>query len=226
MWEKCFSIAGTKRDVRKTSCSATPASSLDGIVSLVRIYAAHSEFAILTSPFGQKRDSIEEPKTELEGKDSSSVEYVDLNSKKDQENPVSHSFEKMETADEYQGGYRVQDGQDELQSHNAALSELNMQSVTRDGESAQSVYRSTINAAFESDEAYDQGARSATFDVSEWDYKKALKRNHCRLYINSGQQVCRSDDDLKWRRDLLERHRRQLSYWGQKLQKLLNTENG
>lgn len=180
----------------------------------------------LTSPFGQKRDSIEEPKTELEGKDSSSVEYVDLNSKKDQENPVSHSFEKMETADEYQGGYRVQDGQDELQSHNAALSELNMQSVTRDGESAQSVYRSTINAAFESDEAYDQGARERNFLMyPEWDYKKkALKRNHCRLYINSGQQVCRSDDDLKWRRDLLERHRRQLSYWGQKLQKLLNTE--
>ena len=110
------------------------------------------------------------------------VEKVDL--EKEKANPVTHSFEKMETADEYSGGRRFDSGDDDLDSHQAALDELDLSKVTLGGESAKSIFRS--------DEIFDkQGGQldgqlrsehGTEFFYDEWNYRKRhyLKR-HCRL---------------------------------------------
>ncbi|MFN8370708.1 MAG: hypothetical protein U0T83_08825 [Bacteriovoracaceae bacterium] len=80
--------------------------------------------------------------TELEGMNSTeSIVEISLNKLKKEQNPVMHSFEKLETADEYSGGSRITDAEDDLEDHSKALSELNLKHVTREGGGAGSIFR-------------------------------------------------------------------------------------
>jgi nitric oxide reductase NorD protein len=86
--------------------------------------------------------------TELKKHTSPEVEVVSLKKEREKENPVAHSFEKLETADEYKGGYKTPDTSDELMQHSTALEELTLSKVTREGGVAQSVYKSSTTDFF------------------------------------------------------------------------------
>jgi hypothetical protein len=71
------------------------------------------------------------------------VEYVDLESQKERDNPLVHSFEKVHTATEYQSGRKQLDGSDQLAEQEEALDELELTKLTRTTETAQSIYRAS-----------------------------------------------------------------------------------
>jgi len=56
-----------------------------------------------------------------------------------------HTFEKTETLDNYKGGSRTLDGDDELEDHLEALDELQIREVIRGGRETHSVYRTDID---------------------------------------------------------------------------------
>ncbi len=102
--------------------------------------------------------------------------------KKESVNPVTHSFEKMETLDDYEGGARISSSEDELQDHETALQEVELNSYTNQGK-ASGVYRQdmqiikntvSIEAAL--------AVSSASFHYDEWDYRKnQYSHRHCSL---------------------------------------------
>ena len=119
--------------------------------------------------------------TELNRRHSAPTEKVDL--EKNQNNPIYHSFEKTETADEYQGGRRIDSGTDELAEHSAALEELDLSQVTTGGESAQSIYRTegeTNGTSFSTESITDS---ESNFVYPEWNSRnRKYLKDHCRLY--------------------------------------------
>nr|BFD60160.1 nitric oxide reductase activation protein NorD [Bdellovibrio sp. CKG001] len=140
-------------------------------------------------------------------------EEVDLD--KEEHNPVTHSFEKMETVDEYQGGSRVADGSDQLQEHSEALKEIQPRHVTRSGEEAASF--------FKSDFAQGPGRDNATHTLSkageffyypEWHFKrKQLLPDFCRLKVTTPEPDSEGslrEQLLQQQSSLIERSRRQL----------------
>lgn len=140
---------------------------------------------------------------------------VDLD--KEQQNPVTHSFEKMETADEYQGGSRTADGSDQLEEHQAALKELKLNKVTRSGESAAAFLNSDFHGAGEGelDQLKAETSTPTVLYYPEWHYKKRnYLKNHCRLVLSTAEDG-ESEKDLraKLSRDqapLIERSKKQL----------------
>ncbi len=63
------------------------------------------------------------------------------------ENPLVHSFEKLHTLEEHEGGMKRVDGEDELADHAEALEELDLREVVRSDEDTRSLLRS--DAMFE-----------------------------------------------------------------------------
>lgn len=107
-----------------------------------------------------------------------------------QENPLSHAFEKVLTADDYRGGQKPVDGDDELQDHAAALSELDLRDVIVSHKQTQSIFRADVQIQTDA-EAW--AAPSPTEDQAllydEWDEaRRAYKTGFCRV------TVCRVED--------------------------------
>lgn len=162
-----------------------------------------------------------EPKTSLNNPGTSNAEYVEIDQKIRQDSPISHSFEKLETADEYTGGYRSMDGSDQLADHQQALEELRLDKVTRDGEAAASQYSADLSGNFQSDEAAEEDSREPSHIwLPEWDYKKhTLKDHYCRLYNETAKgEGCGET----WVAGLKEKYRQEVSEWESKLWSLLN----
>lgn len=169
------------------------------------------------SPWQNQRAAKEQVTTELKKKNNGVVEYVDL--KKEKVNPVTHSFEKMETADEYQGGYRFDSGDDELQEQAAALEELSLSKVTRGGEAAKSVYSAEGLVNLELQESPLPAENPKEFLYPEWDVKKSFyKANHCALR----EQVLLEKSPCDFSQKLFQQYRGSILEWKQKISSLMN----
>lgn len=72
------------------------------------------------------------------------VKRRELDERRDGENPLTHSFEKVHTLERYQGGRKQIDGADELDAHGDALDELDLDEVVRSSTTTASVYRAEV----------------------------------------------------------------------------------
>lgn len=158
------------------------------------------------------------PKTEKLKPRTGRVESVDL--KQEEGNPVAHSFEKLETADEYNGGLRMDSGDDELQDHSEALEELDLTKVTRGGEAAASVYRGE-SAGFDSNSpASPLLTTGKSFLYPEWSFRKAkYLPNHCQLFENP---LRLESEASHFRKKMEETHRVQLNSWQKRIENIFN----
>lgn len=140
-----------------------------------------AEALLSSQPRQQKSNG---PETERKKKYSSLVEKVDL--EKEKANPVTHSFEKLETLDEYQGGRRFDSGDDELHSHSEALDELNLSKMTTGGENAKSIFKSDEGMQKRRDIMPEQApVSSECVYYPEWNYKKKqYQQKFCRLWVD------------------------------------------
>lgn len=104
--------------------------------------------------------------------------------KKAQEDYVlTHNFEKAETAEEWEGGWRDFDGDDDLDDHANALEELSMKHTVRVDDPVHSVYQADFveNATIAESTEIDTQDYHLTYD--EWDYsKRAYKPDYCKVY--------------------------------------------
>lgn len=123
-----------------------------------------------------------QPKTILKAKAVESVKNLVSDKKQQEDYVLTHNFEKVETADEFNGVWRDFDGDDELENHQDALEELSMKYTVRVDDTAHSVYQSDFLENTTASEVGD-AQEGACILYDEWDYRKRnYKRNFCSLY--------------------------------------------
>lgn len=139
----------------------------------------------LLKNFTHKTKTTEEnlATTILKAKPVEEVISVEVDKKQQEDYVLTHNFEKVETAEEFNGVWRDFDGDDELEKHQDALDELNMKYTVRTDDTSHSVYQSDFvenTTVSESDTV-----ESDTFFIlyNEWDFSKRMyKKDFCKLY--------------------------------------------
>lgn len=119
--------------------------------------------------------------SEREGRRRAPARRRRLSEHHDDENPLTHSFEKVHTAEEHRGGNKRADGSDELSDHAAALDELELDEVVLSSETTRSVYQAGAPSGGAIDEA---SAASHELRYDEWDgvHRRYLP-GYCCLHV-------------------------------------------
>lgn len=131
-----------------------------------------------------KSDRRVMPTTELQAPAREEIETLTVDHEKVQEYTLLHSFEKVDTIEEFNGNWRDFDGEDELNDQAEALSELDLRETVRVDTPTHSVYQAEFfrNAsAPESRDAQEQTNFFIPYD--EWDNKKKVyKQQYCKVF--------------------------------------------
>jgi hypothetical protein len=142
---------------------------------------------------------------------SEELRAVDLGKATLDENPAVHSFEKVHTAEEYRGGKKRVDAEDELADHADALDELDLREVVRSGEHARSLYRADV--LLDGGVGDLEGATPAldAIPYDEWDGRASRYRaGWCSLRAGRLQERRTPAEATRWLRATLARHRPQI----------------
>ena len=130
------------------------------------------------------------PLTTLKSKAFEEVVTVELDKKQQEDYVLLHNFEKVETAEEFNGTWRDFDGSDELEEHQEALEELNMKYTVRVDDTAHSVYQSDFVENTTISESAEIDANGFHLTYNEWDFSKRIyKENFCKVYPKSQQKT-------------------------------------
>ncbi len=101
------------------------------------------------------------------------------------ENPMTHVFEKLLTADEYKGGSKKQDGSDESQDQADALSELTLNSVVRSETETASILKSNaqINSFMPDIDEVETEQEEKLYTYPEWfEDQRQYKPDFCTVF--------------------------------------------
>ncbi|MDH3598225.1 MAG: VWA domain-containing protein [Candidatus Tectomicrobia bacterium] len=124
--------------------------------------------------------------TELPGKPKEHVRHVTLDQRDIDQDVLIHTFEKIETAEEFCGVTRTPDGADELAQHAEALDELDLRDVVRSATPTQSIYKTDlifdVNVG---DVDATHPPPTTAFIYDEWDGKaRQYKPAWCTVYAS------------------------------------------
>jgi nitric oxide reductase NorD protein len=131
------------------------------------------------------------------------VTRVVLDEKEREDAVLIHSFEKVDTADEHQGGARDLDGSDELADHAEALEEVKLGKVVRCADPVHAVLRAdpSLSADIPDVATIEPGERGIPYD--EWDEaRRAYRPGFCTVYPTPFARA-----DPAWAREALARSR-------------------
>jgi nitric oxide reductase NorD protein len=130
----------------------------------------------------KKPDEIQ-PLTTLKAKAVEEVITVELDKKQQEDYVMLHNFEKVETAEEFNGNWRDFDGSDELEDHQDALEELNMKYTVRVDDTSHSVYQADFIENTTISESAEVDEKGFHHKYDEWDCSKnAYKYDFCKVY--------------------------------------------
>lgn len=126
---------------------------------------------------------IEKPKTVLKAKPVETVKVIEVDKKQQEDYVLTHNFEKVETADEFNGVWRDFDGDDELQNHKNALDELDMKFTVRVDDETHSVLQADFVDNASISESSDLKNEGECYFYDEWDYsKRKYKPKFCKVF--------------------------------------------
>lgn len=125
------------------------------------------------------------PKTTIKSKPVEEIISVMVNQKQQEDYVLTHNFEKVETADEFNGVWRNFDGEDDLEEHQDALNDLNLKYTVRVDDSAHSVYEASFTDNTSVAESADSGEETECIHYDEWDcHKKNYKRAFSKVFLS------------------------------------------
>lgn len=130
-----------------------------------------------------KKSNAEQIITTLQAKAVEEIITVEVDKKQQEDYVLLHSFEKVETAEEFNGNWRDFDGSDDLEKHENAIEDLNMKFTVRVDDTAHSVYQAefTENTSISESAEIDSNGFHLTYD--EWDFEKRKYKDHfCKVY--------------------------------------------
>ncbi|MCP3931873.1 MAG: VWA domain-containing protein [Bacteroidetes bacterium] len=124
------------------------------------------------------------PTTEIKSKPVEEAEVTNVDKKAQEDYVLTHNFEKVETADEFNGIWRGFDGDDSLQEDADALSELNLKHMVRTDEVAHSVYQAEFRNLTNIADSVDSATNTVCLTYPEWNYQmKDYKHDYCKVFI-------------------------------------------
>ncbi len=130
-----------------------------------------------------KKSAEKQPTTIIKAKPVESIVSIEVDKKQQEDYVMTHNFEKVETADEFNGAWRDFDGEDELEDHQEAVDELNMKYTVRVDDAAHSVYQADFIENTTISESAEVDEKGFHLKYDEWDYsKRVYKENFCKLY--------------------------------------------
>lgn len=124
--------------------------------------------------------------TELPGRPKEHVRHVTLDQRDIDQDVLMHTFEKIETAEEFCGVTRTPDGADELVQHAEALDELDLRDVVRSATPTQSIYKTDVMFDVNvGDVDATHPPPTTAFVYDEWDGKaRQYKPDWCTVYVS------------------------------------------
>ncbi|MBW7847348.1 MAG: VWA domain-containing protein [Bacteroidales bacterium] len=138
----------------------------------------------------KKKNEADKAETTLKTKAVEELELLKVDKKSQEDYVMTHNFEKVETAEEYDGVWRDFDGSDQLEEHQEALDELQMKYIVRADDPTHSVYQSDFAENISVAESADNKPGGFFIPYDEWDYKKGkYKPDFCKLFPESPVQV-------------------------------------
>ncbi len=130
-----------------------------------------------------KRAIQEEIKTIKKAQAVEEMQSVAIDKKQQEDYVMTHNFEKIETAEAWEGGWRDFDGDDDLDEHGNALDEINMKHTVRVDDPVHSVYQTDFIENTTISESAEVNPDSHALTYNEWDYKKrAYKPDFCKVF--------------------------------------------
>jgi nitric oxide reductase NorD protein len=121
--------------------------------------------------------------TECAAPPKDEIERIRFSKEDLEDNMMIHIFEKVETADEYKGGNRQPDSEDELEDHMDALEELDIREVIRGGEEAGSIFKAELRLDATIPDVESIGKDEIGIPYDEWDHRgRRYKRDWCTVY--------------------------------------------
>ena len=146
--------------------------------------------------------------TEQRGKTKEQVRRVDLDRQDIDNDVLIHTFEKVETAEEFCGVTRTPDGADALALHAEALDALDLRDVVRSHTRTRSIYRAdvTLDVAVGEVEAAET-SDTPRFLYDEWDAKaRRYKPAWCRVYVTRPPPLATSSAGSTYAAAVLRKH--------------------
>lgn len=137
-----------------------------------------------------KKSNSEQITTTLHAKAVEEITTIEIDKKQQEDYVLLHSFEKVETAEEFNGNWRDFDGSDDLEKHENAIEDLNMKFTIRVDDTAHSVYQAefTENTSISESAEIDSNGFHLTYD--EWDFEKRKYKEHfCKVYPKIQQKT-------------------------------------
>lgn len=121
--------------------------------------------------------------TSLKAKQADEVEVLQVDRKAQEDYTLTHNFEKVETADEFNGSWRDFDGDDHLREEQEALQEFNLSKVVRVDDPVHSVYQAEFVSQATIAESHERDADGFYLSYKEWDYKqRAYRYDYCKVF--------------------------------------------
>lgn len=121
--------------------------------------------------------------TTLKAKAIEEVISIEVDKKQQEDYVLTHNFEKVDTAEEFDGVWRDFDGDDDLKAHENALDELNMKFTVRVDDTTHSVYQADFIENTTISESAERDEKGYHLSYDEWDYSKNIyKDNYCKIY--------------------------------------------
>jgi len=130
-----------------------------------------------------KKANIEKALTTIKANAVEEVVSLTIDKKQQEDYVLTHNFEKVDTAEEFDGVWRDFDGEDDLKDHEEALDELNMKFTVRVDDTAHSVYQADFIENTTISESAEVDEKGYHIKYNEWDYSNnAYKEDFCKVY--------------------------------------------
>ncbi|MEA1785216.1 VWA domain-containing protein [Arenibacter sp. GZD96] len=142
---------------------------------------------------------------------------LQIDKKAQEDYMLTHNFEKVETAEEWEGGWRDFDGDDDLKDHANALEELQMKYTVRVDDPVHSVFQADFIENTSIAESIETNTTAPHYTYDEWDFsKRRYKPAFCKVYPQKQQTT-----DVTYTKNTLSEHKSTLTA----LRKMLTSVN-
>ncbi|WP_164111852.1 MULTISPECIES: nitric oxide reductase activation protein NorD [Sphingobacterium] len=138
----------------------------------------------------QPKTSKIEVQTTLHAKAVEEIESLTIDKQQQEDYVLMHSFEKIETAEEFNGNWRDFDSKDELKNHQEALEEMRMRFTVRVDDTVHSVYQADFVENTSVAESVEMEEKGYYISYDEWDYKKRTYiPDFCKVYPRCQRRI-------------------------------------
>lgn len=133
-------------------------------------------------------------------------------------NPLMHSFEKIETTDEYTGNRKINSDQDDLDDHSDSLSEVQFGKFTRDGNSKTALFQAHDLSQNFSHAESEPRKELLNFKYPEWSsVESRYIANYCNIKT---EYVSGKTDKFEKFAAIKNAHSTKIKYWRSKITEL------